>query len=230
MHKISDKKKTIVVIAVDGPTAAGKGTLARQLARHLQFAYLDTGLLYRAVAAKALEHQLDWNNKDNPKLLDLAKNLTEVDLQSPSLREEKVGQTASIIATFPAIRAALLSFQRNFPKSATAGNKLLQGAILDGRDIGTVIWPDAQVKLFVTALQEIRANRRYKELLNRGQQVIHAQVLEDIKERDKRDQNRLHAPLIPAADAVIIDNSNLNAEQAFQVALGHVQQRLANYH
>ncbi len=230
MHTISDKKKTIVVIAVDGPTAAGKGTLARQLARHLQFAYLDTGLLYRAVAAKALEHHLDWDNKENPKLVSLAKNLTEVDLQSPSLREEKVGQTASIMATFPAIRAALWAFQRNFPELATVGNQSLQGAILDGRDIGTVIWPEAQVKLFVTALQEVRANRRYKELLNRGQQVIYAQVLQDIQERDNRDQKRLHAPLAPAADAFIIDNSDLNAEQAFQVALGYVQQRLADHH
>lgn len=229
MSKIFGNTTSLTVIAVDGPTAAGKGTLARQLAKHLSFAYLDTGLLYRAVAAKALEHQLDLNDQENPKLTELARHLTESDLQSSRLRDEKVGQTASIIATFPAIRAALFSFQRNFPQSITAVNKSVQGAILDGRDIGTVVWPDAQVKLFVTALQEVRANRRYKELLNRGQPVIYAQVLQDIKERDNRDQNRLHAPLMPAADAFIIDNSNLNPEQAFQIALEYVQPRLANH-
>lgn len=201
-----------VVIAIDGPTAAGKGTLARRLAAHLGFDYLDTGGLYRAVGARALAAQAA---PDEATLIAAAQALGAADLQRPNLRDEIVGRYASICAAIPAVRAALLTYQRRFAGQPPGG----KGAVLDGRDIGTVICPDAPVKLYVTASAEIRAQRRTKELQDKGEAAIYARVLQELRDRDHRDQTRAVAPLKPAEDAVVLDTTGLDAEQAFQAAL-----------
>ena len=212
----------VIIIAVDGPTAAGKGTIARKLAQHLGFACLDTGLLYRAVAVKALENKINWEVGQPSSLSTIARKLTPLDLSHPALRDEIIGRGASIIAAIPEVRSALLDFQRRFHLLG----KPVKGVVLDGRDIGTVVYPNAHLKLFITASQQVRAERRYKELLNRGLPVIYAQVLLDVQERDNRDQKRSSAPLIPATDAIIIDSSSLNADQVLAIALQHAHKKL----
>jgi CMP/dCMP kinase len=203
-----------LVIAIDGPAAAGKGTLARGLAAALAFDYLDTGLIYRAVGVKAAHEGVD------PALA--ARNLMPHDLDDPRLRSDEAAQAASKVATIPDVRAALLNFQRTFARQPPCG----RGAVLDGRDIGTVVCPEATVKLFVTASLEKRADRRVKELLQRGLEAIQDHVLAEMRERDERDRNRAVAPLVPAEDALVLDTSDLDADQAFAAALGLVQSRL----
>lgn len=194
-------------IAVDGPAAAGKGTIAKALAEHFGFAHLDTGLLYRAVGAK---HLL---GVDPAKA---AQTLTAEDLQGDDLRGPEVAQAASKVAVIPEVRAALLSFQRSF--ACRAG-----GAVLDGRDIGTVICPQANAKLFVTASPETRADRRFAELAAKGAAISRAQVLADVKERDERDQDRVEAPLKPAEDAIVIDTTELAIDDAIAAAIAVVE-------
>ena len=189
-------------IAIDGPAAAGKGTVSKAVAAHFGFAHLDTGLLYRAVAARVLAGA-------DP--VAAAQALQAEDLQG-NLRTPAVAQEASRVAVIPEVRAALVAFQRSF--AARTG-----GAVLDGRDIGTVICPGAQVKLFVTASPEVRAERRYRELGDKGIDVTRAQVLADVKERDARDRDRAIAPLKPAPDAVTIDTSEMNIDQAVARAI-----------
>lgn len=197
----------IFIVAIDGPAAAGKGTISKAVAAHFGFAHLDTGLLYRAVGAKTL-------SGTDP--IDASKTLTPADMQG-ELRTPEVARAASKVAVIAEVRAALVDFQRNF---ATRDG----GAVLDGRDIGTVICPDADIKLFVTASAEVRAERRFLELSANDHDVTRAQVLADVVARDKRDSEREEAPLKPAEDAVIIDTSNMSIDEAVSEAVNAVRQ------
>ncbi len=194
-------------IAIDGPAAAGKGTISKAVAAHFGFAHLDTGLLYRAVGAKVLLGMA-------PQVA--AETLTADDLKNDDLRSPEVAQSASRVAVVPEVRAALLDFQRSFARRAG-------GAVLDGRDIGTVICPNAEAKLFVTASAEVRAERRYKELLDKGGAVSLEQVLADVQERDARDRDRSAAPLKPAEGAVVIDTTDLSIEDAIDAAISSIE-------
>jgi len=196
-------------IAIDGPAAAGKGTISKAVAAALGYAHLDTGLLYRAVGAKTLMGIAP---------MQAAVELTSEDLQADGLRSANAAQAASKVAVIPEVRAALLDFQRAF-----AGRQ--GGAVLDGRDIGTVICPDAEVKLFVTASPEVRAKRRWLELQQTDPAANFDAVLADVKERDHRDMHRADAPLRPAEDAVVIDTSDLDIDEAVQAALRVIESK-----
>lgn len=209
-----------MIVAIDGPAAAGKGTLARRVARAFGLAYLDTGSLYRAVAAKVLADGGDA--RDTEAARTAAESLTGADLDRLDLRAEGVGAAASAVSAQPAVRQALLAFQRDFALNPPAGTR---GAVLDGRDIGTVVCPDACAKLFVTATPEERARRRHEELRARGEASIYADVLRDLEARDARDAARDVAPLTPAPDAVRLDTSDLDPEAAFQAARDVVRRR-----
>lgn len=204
---------TTAIIAIDGPAAAGKGTLARRLATQLGFDYLDTGLIYRAVGMKLARAGLD--PADATLAEQAARDLSPADLAATDLRIDEAAQAASKVASIPGVRAALLEFQRKFAAQPPGG----KGAVLDGRDIGTVVCPEAGVKLFVTASVEKRAERRLKELQEKGLGAIYGTVLADMRERDERDTNRAVAPLVPAQDAAVLDTSDLDADQAFAAAL-----------
>lgn len=204
-----------MIIAIDGPSASGKGTLARKLAGHLGLAYLDTGSLYRAVALSLLEKGVDPGNEKEAEKT--AQNLPRDIFRNPGIRDEKTGGAASVVAAMPAVRAALLKFQRNFAKNPPMGFK---GVVIDGRDIGTVVCPEADFKLFVTASAEERAKRRAKELRQNGKAVSEQEILAGVMERDKRDQSRKHSPLQKAEDAHLLDTTNLDIDGAFQKALG----------
>jgi CMP/dCMP kinase len=202
-----------MIIAIDGPAAAGKGTLARHLADHFHLALLDTGLLYRAVGMKLVRRNRDPADVDEATRA--AQGLTPQDLESKDLRDDQAANAASKVAVIPGVRSALLAFQRSFAATPPSGAR---GAILDGRDIGTVVCPDADVKIFVTASVEVRAERRLKELRDRGLDAIHGRVLQDMKERDARDSGRNVAPLEPATDAHVLDTSDLDADAVFATA------------
>lgn len=203
-----------VVIAVDGPAASGKGTLARALAAHFGFHYLDTGSLYRAVGWTLLEAGLDPANEGEA--VKAARTLDIKAIDDALLRTDTVSQAASIVAAMPGVRAAILDFQRTFANKEP-------GTILDGRDIGTVVCPGADVKLFVSASPQTRANRRFEELRARGEAVTKAGVLADITARDARDASRDLSPLKPAQDAHLLDTSNLSIEAAFRAALAVIE-------
>lgn len=209
-----------VVVAVDGPAASGKGTVARRLAAHLGFAHLDTGLLYRAVAGRVIDTGGD--PADGAAALRAARNLSTTDLSGEGLRDEAVAAAASLVAADAGVRAALIDFQREFAAAPPDG---APGAVLDGRDIGTVICPDARVKLFLEASPEVRAERRVRELRERGAGAIYAAVLRDMEARDARDRGRAAAPLAPAEDAFVIDTSTMNADEVFREALAHFDAR-----
>jgi len=194
-------------IAIDGPAAAGKGTISKAVAAHFGFAHLDTGLLYRAVGAKVL---------DGVDPIEAARSLVAEDLENDALRTADVAQAASRIAVIAEVRAALVDFQRAFARRAG-------GAVLDGRDIGTVICPDAEAKLFVTASAEVRAARRQAELLGRGSEASFEAVLADVKERDARDAGRAEAPMVAALDAVLIDTSSMSIDAAVTAAIAAVE-------
>lgn len=208
-----------VVIAIDGPAAAGKGTLGGRLAAHFRLAKLDTGLLYRATGFKVLSQGGD--PEDPVQAEAAARTLDPADLANEALRTDEAAQAASKVSAIPGVRAALLDFQREFAKNPPklADGSDAKGAILDGRDIGTTVCPDAPVKLFVTASTEVRAERRFKELRERGLDAIYARVLEDMKERDARDSGRSASPLAAASDALLLDTSDLDADGAFARAL-----------
>lgn len=203
------------IIAVDGPAGAGKGTVARRLAARLRFAYLDTGLLYRAVGMKVLAQGGDPSSADDA--APAAQQLTAADLDRDGLRRDEAAAAASKVAAIPAVRAALLDFQRTFAASPPDGSA---GAVLDGRDIGTVICPDADLKIFLTASLDVRVARRLEELRQRGLPAIHSEVLHDMQERDRRDATRSVAPLAAAKDAFVIDTSNLDRDAVFDRVLG----------
>lgn len=194
-------------VAIDGPAAAGKGTIARAVAEAFGFAHLDTGLLYRAVGAQMLAGQ-------DP--VEAARALSPEAFEDASLRTAEVAQAASKVAVIADVRAALLDFQRAFARRAG-------GAVLDGRDIGTVICPQAEVKLFVTASPGVRAQRRFDELTERGHAPVFEDVLADVKARDARDSERATAPLKPADDAHVLDTSKLSIEDAVASAIAHVK-------
>jgi cytidylate kinase len=208
----------MLVIAVDGPAASGKSTLARRLAEHFGLDFLDTGLLYRAVARVLLDRGKPFTDQDAA--VAAAAALVPADVEPGRLRGEGIGQGASIVAAVPAVRAALLPFQRQFG----AGGR---GAVLAGRDVGTVLRPDATFKLFVTASDEERARRRYEELRARGDAPIYAAVLEELQERDRRDADRAVAPMRIAPDAWVLDTTELDAQAAFAAARDHIVARLA---
>ena len=197
-------------VAIDGPAAAGKGTISKAVAARFGFAHLDTGLLYRATGRRVL---------DGLEPLAAARALVPEDLQGDDLRTPEVAQAASRVAAVPEVRAALVEFQREFARRDG-------GAVLDGRDIGTVICPDAEVKLFVTASDEIRASRRLAELLPRHPELTLGGVLEDLRARDARDSGREAAPMVRALDAVLIDTSEMDIEAAVEAAVAAVQARL----
>ena len=198
-----------LVIAIDGPAASGKGTLAKRLALHYGLPHLDTGLLYRAVALAMIDAGSPLD--DAREAARVAGRLVADQLADPRLRERAMGEAASRVSSVPGVRAALLSWQRRFAASET-------GAVLDGRDIGTVVCPDARVKLFITAAPEERARRRHRELAERGDETTLAAILADIRARDERDSTRNAAPLKAAEDAVMLDTTELDAEEAFAAA------------
>jgi cytidylate kinase len=204
-----------MIIAVDGPAASGKGTIAKALARHYHLPHLDTGLLYRAVAATIRRMELDPTREADAVA---ACDFDDLTLADPGLRDDDVGQLASIVSAHPLVRAALLQRQKRFAHQEG-------GAVLDGRDIGTVIAPDAQAKLFVRATPTIRAQRRHNELRNRGSTVTYDQVLADIRARDERDSSRSAAPLVPAADAALLDTSFLSIDASIAKAIALVEAR-----
>jgi len=196
-------------IAIDGPAAAGKGTVSKAVAAHFGFAHLDTGLLYRATGRRTL---------DGTDPVEAAKSLQAEDLKAGDLRTPEVAQAASRVAADPDVRQALVDFQRAFARRAG-------GAVLDGRDIGTVICPEAEVKLFVTASDDIRAERRFKELTESGHDVTYDEVLADLRARDERDSARAAAPLKPSEDAVQLDTSRMSIEEAVAAAIAEVAAR-----
>ena len=206
-----------MIIAIDGPAASGKGTLARRLAAYFNLAYLDTGSLYRAVARDVRRAGLDLD--DAAHAAAAARTLDPASLADPSLRDPGVGDAASIVAKFAEVRSALLEFQRDFARQEP-------GAVLDGRDIGTVVLPDADIKIFVVADVEVRARRRYEELRARGEPLTFAGVLEVIRRRDDRDGNRTAAPMKPAPDAYLLDTSSLGIEAAFDAAVDMIKRKI----
>ena len=198
-----------MIIAVDGPAASGKGTIARALARHYDLPHLDTGLLYRAVAATVLRHELNPAKEADAVA---ACDFDDLLLADPALRDDEIGKVASVVSAHPLVRAALLQRQKRFAAQE-------DGAVLDGRDIGTVIAPNADAKLFVKATPTIRARRRHAELQAHGSSLTFDQVLADIRARDQRDSTRSTAPLIAAADAATLDTSFLSIDAAVQKAI-----------
>jgi cytidylate kinase len=223
----------MTVIAVDGPAASGKGTLARRIARELGFAWLDTGLLYRAAGMAVVAAGAD--PADPSAAAAAAAGLAErivregadAALADPELRSDRAAAAASLLSAVPAARAALLAVQRDFARAPVEGGHPVAGAVLDGRDIGTVICPDAAAKLFVTADVEERARRRFRELQGKGREAIYSAVLEDLKQRDARDSQRAVAPLKPADDAFLLDTSALDVEQAFAAAMTAIRAALS---
>jgi cytidylate kinase len=207
-----------MIIAIDGPAASGKGTLARKVAAHFGFACLDTGLLYRAVARDVLES--GGSLEDEPLAASIARTLDTKTLADPGLRLPGVGDAASVVAKFPTVRAALLDLQRDFASQEP-------GAVLDGRDIGTVVCPGAEVKIFVTAAAEIRARRRHAEQVARGEPVTYENVLDGIRQRDARDAGRPDAPMKVAADAILLDTTELDIEAAFDAAVGLIKRKIS---
>lgn len=210
-----------MIIAIDGPAAAGKGTLARRLAAEFDYAYLDTGSLYRAVGLGVL--RAGKRPDDDVAAAAVSLDLDPALLGDPALREERTGDAASKVAVMPVVRSNLLEFQRNFSIHPPGGK---QGAVLDGRDIGTVVCPDAELKLYVTASAEVRARRRFLELKGRESAVSFEQILADVEARDARDTGRADAPLKPAEDALLLDTTELAIDAVFLRAVDLVKERL----
>ena len=203
-----------MIIAIDGPAASGKGTLAKKLAQHYGYRHLDTGVIYRAVAHALLEEGADL--RDEALAVAAAVELDPETFSNPALKSQKVGEAASVVSAIPRLREVLLDFQRRFAATPP-------GTVLDGRDIGTVICPNADVKIFVVADPKVRAHRRTLEAKSRGEEADEARILQDIIQRDERDRNRATAPLKPAADAYLLDNTNLDIEAGVRAAIDIVE-------
>ena len=217
-----------MIIAIDGTSASGKGTLAQRLKEYFGFPYLDTGALYRAVGKRVLDS--GFSPEDAAKAEEVALSLKAEEMLSlqkdPSIRTETCGQAASKVSVVPAVRKALFDFQRRFAFSPqNQDGTPAKGAILDGRDIGTVVCPEAEIKLFLVASPEIRAKRRQKELQEKGICAIYEQILKEVKERDERDSKRAVAPLKPADDAFVLDTSSLTADEVFTTALNYIKSK-----
>jgi len=203
-----------MIIAIDGPAASGKGTLAKRLAQHYGYRHLDTGVIYRAVAHGLLERGADLS--DEGLAVKVAMELDPATFSDPALKSHEVGSAASVVSAIPRVREVLLDFQRQFAAAPP-------GAVLDGRDIGTVICPNADVKIFVVADPKVRAHRRALEAKARGEEADEAKILKDIIQRDERDRNRASAPLKQAADAYLLDNTNLDIEAGVRAAIDIVE-------
>ena len=218
-----------MIITIDGPAAAGKGTLASAIATKYKFAYFDTGMVYRAVGLLMILNNKDLS--DEKSAIDFAVNLTFPQMmelaKNPEFRSAKGGQAASIVSAIKGVRSALLSMQQNFALNPVfADGSKANGVVYDGRDTGTVVCPNAGLKLFITASPEVRAKRRYDEFLQKGMSAVYEEVLADIKARDERDSNRSTAPLKPADDAIIIDTSDLNIAEVFAHVNELIQKRI----
>ena len=207
-----------MIIAIDGSAASGKGTLAKRVAAEFGYDYLDTGALYRAVALSLLKAGVNSNNIDEKQAVNSASELDLSLTQTVEIRTDNVAALASIVAAISPVRAELLALQRSFAMAPPSG----KGAVLDGRDIGTIVLPDADIKFFIDADLDIRAKRRTKELLQAGQSVMFREVLADMKARDHRDRTRSVAPLKAADDAITIDTSNMDAAAVLALALSHI--------
>ncbi|MGC6439907.1 MAG: (d)CMP kinase [Candidatus Puniceispirillaceae bacterium] len=213
--------KPVQTIAIDGTAASGKGTLAKALATHLGFDYLDTGKLYRAVGLAALEAGLMLEASEEAEIAALARALELPVQDNKALHEEQTAHAASVVAAMAEVRTALLARQRDFAANPPGG----KGAVLDGRDIGTVILPDADIKFYVDARAKVRAERRFMELSGRGEVITREQVLADIQSRDARDKNRPVAPLKPAENAILVDSSDKNAQTVLSEVLSKLRDR-----
>ena len=217
------------VVTIDGPAASGKGTIARKLCENLGLAYIDTGAIYRIVAKSCLETAIDITDEGKvaAEAKRLAPSITLDDFKDPTIRTEQVSQTTSKISALPAVRAALLDIQRFFAQQPPLleGGKTARGTLFDGRDTGTIICPDADIKFFVTANLKIRAQRRHKELQLNGFQCTYETVLQDMMQRDERDSGRDAAPLKPADDAIIIDTSDETIDQIYHKMMGMITER-----
>ena len=219
-----------MIITIDGPAAAGKGTLAAALAKHYKLAYFDTGMVYRAVGLQMVLQGLDLTDENTAEKI--AEQLTFAKMMElshhPDFRSDIGGQAASKVSAFPKVRAALLKMQQNFSLNPVfADGTPANGAVYDGRDTGTVVCPHADIKFFVTASMEVRAERRYKEFVAKGINTTYEKVLQDMTERDKRDSERAAAPLKPADDAIMMDTSAMNTEQEITAAI-EIIERMKN--
>ena len=212
-----------ITVAIDGNAASGKGTLAKNLATYFNYAYLDTGKLYRASALVIKENRIDYT--DINKVIELIKshNFFDLNLSDNALKSDEIGKLASLISGYKDLRKILLTYQRKFAQTQHS-NKL--GVILDGRDIGTIVLPEANIKFFVTASIDARTERRWKELISLGQSTIKRHVEKDIRDRDKRDSKRKYSPLIASQDAILIDTTNLDANEVFLLAKKHIEEYL----
>ena len=212
-----------ITLAIDGTAASGKGTLARSLSKEFNFAYLDTGKLYRASALIISKENIHYENIAVIKKILKNFDFSNFDFNNERLKSDEIGKLASMISGYKELRKILLEYQKYF--SCKRHDDQI-GVILDGRDIGTVVLPEADIKFFITASLSIRAERRWKELISLGQSTIRSQVEEDIRDRDERDIKRKYSPLVAAPDAILLDTTNLNANESFLLAKKHVEQRL----
>ena len=212
-----------ITVAIDGNAASGKGTLAKNLAKYFNYAHLDTGKLYRASALVIKENGIEYS--DINKVIELIKshNFLDLNFNDNALKSDDIGKLASLISGYKELRKILLTHQRKFSRTQHS-NKL--GVILDGRDIGTIVLPEANIKFFVTASIDVRTERRWKELISLGQSTIKRHVEKDIRDRDKRDSKRKYSPLIASQDAILIDTTNLDANEVFLLAKKHIEEYL----
>ena len=215
--------KNNLIIAIDGTAASGKGTLAKRISKEFEFAYLDTGKLYRLVAYIIIKDKINSNDINEVKNRFTNFNFEDISLKLSTLKSDEVGKMASLIAGYKELRDILLQYQKEFAFKKHHNKK---GVVLDGRDIGTVVLPEANLKFFVDANVETRAERRWKELISLGQSTIKRNVLKDLRSRDERDSQRKHSPLTPASDAILLDTTNLSADEVFSLAKKYIEDYL----